>query len=115
MGLDVTVFLGRVHHEQRSNDRAWFQVSGMVELMHEGRALVEALDGTNGPTVFFYAPAGDGETEVFEDMYGEQLEAVTIGELAVHVADPGDDRINMLRALVNGSPPWVTHAVVFCH
>lgn len=117
MGLDVTVFLGRVHSfvVHQPGDLWWFEVSAVVETMHEARRIAIAKH-PEGVACFLYAPAGDGDTRVHEDPYGSQLVAVPIGwltnELTVGMGEP---RLAMLRALIDAAPEWVTHAVIFCH
>ena len=126
MGLDVTVFLGRLHESiVHEGEGMWFQVEAHVELAHEGRRLVSGTSSAErqGEAVFLYAPAGDGDKCVTEDRYGVRLRAFSLPYLR-HLVDEElsrcsherrGDRLAMLASALSAAPEWVTHAVVFCH
>lgn len=125
MGLDVTVFLGRIASTQLTPRRgSYFSIVATVELDYEGRAMAVALQSREGdPPVFLYAAGGDGNRHTSRDRYGTRLRAVPVEALRSEAAvakgwlqrdDPGH-RLKMLRGMLRALPRWVTHAVVFCH
>lgn len=121
MGYEITVFIGRVHDTQpglTEKDSVWFQIAASVETSKAGGFLAD-LRTKNDPFVYLYAIAGDGDTEVTEDRYGERLVAVPIAKVLPMLTPEAmvdSQRLPWLKAVLEAAPEsWATHVVLFGH
>lgn len=124
MGYEVTVFIGQLHTSPGLTDdagRAWLQVFGVVETCKSGGDLPDLLRRKLKKLAYpanIFAPAGDGDTQINEDRYGEALVAYPITDVRELLTPEvmGDSRLlPWLKLMLENAPPVVTHCVLFGH
>lgn len=84
MSVDTTLLIGSLVEEsyaQSANGRNWLNVTATIDLKSLGReSLIHNFANRKDEykTAYFYA--SDGNTQIFEDMYGTELYAVPVTE-----------------------------------
>lgn len=76
MGYDLTLVAGRVTKNMETDGRAWFAVKSTFEYRPGYDSAILNLKPTDPVPVYFYSPAGDGNTQISKDCYDTKCVAV---------------------------------------